>query len=262
MILNSNAGINTYYETYGDIKNPPILLLHGIGADNNMWHPQKKILSEKGFYVIVPDLIGHGKSSKQDNITLSDWDNQIIDLLDFIDIERVSIIGVSMGGVIAQHFVVNHENRVKNIIISDSFGELKSFVEKALGFSQVIGFKIFNKLGNKYLVKGMMSTYKADYAVLAKEYFSKVCMEVDLDQMVLARKAINSIDVLNNLKKVQVPSLVMVGTEFGKTFINTNKKIANSLNTKLILIQNSMDPSNLVNSDEFNKNVIEFLNKN
>ena len=53
----------------------------------------------------------------------------------------------------------------------------------------------------------------------------------------------------------------MVGSEFGKSFIKVNKKIADSLGTELVILQNSMDPSNLVNPDEFNQNVLEFLSK-
>lgn len=69
-----------------------------------------------------------------------------------------------MGGVIALSFVLDYPDMVDKIIISDSFGELKSISERMLGFSQVIGFRLFKLLGNKSLAKGMESTNKADYA--------------------------------------------------------------------------------------------------
>lgn len=261
MIFENEKGIKTYYEEYGEKCNPTLLLIHGIGADNQMWSPQKEFYASKGYHLIVPDMLAHGKSSKVSKLTLSDWTKQIEELLIHLNIHKVSIIGVSMGGVIALSFIANYPDMVDKIIISDSFGELKTFSEKILGFSQIIGFRLFKILGNKALAKGMESTYKADFAYRAKKYFKEICQEVDLEQMVLARKAINKIDILDELSNNNFRAIVMVGSEFGKSFIRINKKIADSLGTELIILQNSMDPSNLVNPDEFNKNVLEFLSK-
>lgn len=260
MIFKNDNGIITYYEEYGDRSKPSLLLLHGIGADNKMWNPQKELYANEGFHVIIPDLLAHGNSSKVKSLSLDDWSKQLEELMDFLTVKKVTLIGVSMGGVIAQHYITNNPERIERLIVSDSFGELKSVKEKILGFSQVVGFKLFKLLGNKALAKGMASTYKADYAHLAKKYFSDVCMEVDLDQMIMARKAINKIDVLEQLEKVRVPRLVMVGNNFGKSFRSINEKIAKSLGIQVVVLANSMDPSNLVNPVDFNNKVLQFLN--
>jgi len=262
MIYENECGLKTYYEEYGDKYNPTLLLLHGIGADNRMWDPQKELYASKGYHVIVPDLLGHGKSSPKNNLSLSDWNKQLSELLTSLNIEKISLIGVSMGGVIAQSFAVNNPKRIEKLIISDSFGELKTMYEKFLGLSQVVGFKLFKILGNQMFAKAMAATYKPKFAYRARTYFQDVCLKVDFNQLVLARKAINTIDTLNQLKKLKVPSLVMVGDQFGQSFIKINKKIADALDTELIIIKNSMDPSNLVNPDQFNKNVVGFLTKN
>lgn len=259
MILQHKNGYETYYETYGDENNPAIVLLHGIGADHTMWEPQKNFFSFADFFVITPDLLAHGKSSKVKTLSLLDWVVQLEDLLDHLDIHKVTLIGMSMGGVIAQFFAVTSPDRLERLVVSDSFGELKTLVEKFLGFSQVLGFRIFKLLGNQILSKGMASSYKADYAIFAKDYFQKVSLTVDLNQMVLARKAINKINVLEKLKSIKVPALVLVGSEFGKSFVAINKKIAVALRAKLVVIPNSMDPSNLVNPVAFNQIVLSFL---
>ncbi|QVK17661.1 alpha/beta hydrolase [Mycoplasmatota bacterium] len=261
MIFENQKGLRTYYEEYGEKCDPTILLIHGIGADNQMWRPQTELYASKGYHIIVPDMIAHGKSSRVNKLTLSDWTKQIEELLIHLNIHKVSIIGVSMGGVIALSFIVNYPDLVDKIIISDSFGELKTIPERILGFSSVIGYKLFKILGNKALAKGMESTYKADFAYRAKKYFKEICLEVDLKQMVLSRKAINQIAILDELNNHKFNAMVMVGSEFGKWFVKINKKIADSLGTDLIILQNSMDPSNLVNPDEFNKNVLEFLDE-
>ncbi|MDZ7792961.1 MAG: alpha/beta hydrolase [Spirochaetia bacterium] len=249
----------TYYETYGNPQNSTLVLLHGIGADTNMWKHQRKIFSENGYHVIALDLLTHGKSSKMKDLSLYDWSNQITELMEYLSIEKATLIGVSMGGVIAQHFAITYPNKLANLVISDSFGELKSFKERMLGYSQILGFRIFKVLGKKMLAKGMASTYKADYAQEAKSYFQEISLTVDLDQMIIARKAINKVDLLILLKEIDKPSLVMVGNQFGKSFIDINRKISDALKIELLVIEDSMDPSNLVNPVRFNELVLNFL---
>jgi len=252
-------GFKTFYETHGMPSNPAIVLMHGIGANHDMFAPQKEFFASQGYYVIAPDLLAHGKSSKAIILSLSDWADQVFELLSHLKIENASFLGVSMGGVIALYIAANYSSRVDKLIISDSFGELKTKAEKALGKSQVLGFKMFKALGAKALSKGMEKTYKAGYAFKAKDYFKRISLDSDFEQLILARKAINEIDVLDQLKENEYDALVIVGSEFGKTFIQTNRKIADALNVPLVILPEAMDPSNLVNPDEFNRAVKEFL---
>ena len=262
LTLKNPDGTQTYYKVFGSKSStsPTLLLLHGIGADCDMWEPQMHKYSTQGYHVLVPDLFGHGLSSKLNNINLSDWVNQINWLLEHNKVDKCILIGVSMGGVIAQSFVVANPHMVEKIIIADSFGELRTFKEKILGFSAVVGFNLFKVLGKKILSQGMRSTYKAEYAVLAQDYFERVSLNIDLNQMVLARKAINRIDILEKLKSITVPALVIVGADFGKSFIEINRKIADSFpNSEFVVLEKSIDPSNLVNPAEFDKQVLKFL---
>ncbi len=85
-------------------------------------------------------------------------------------------------------------------------------------------------------------------------------LNVNISQLLKARKIINKIDVLNNLKELDIPSLVIVGVCFGNSFIKINRKIADSINnSKFVKLKNSMDPSPMVNPNEFNYEVLKFL---
>jgi pimeloyl-ACP methyl ester carboxylesterase len=83
---------------------------------------------------------------------------------------------------------------------------------------------------------------------------------VDFDQLVLARKAINKIDAIGKIDGDRIPTMVLVGDQFGKSFVEINRKIANGIaGSKFVILENSMDPSNLVNPDGFNQAVLEFI---
>jgi len=259
-ILKNSDGTETFLQEAGKPTGKAIVLLHGIGADHKMWEPQVQVFADNGYLVLVPDLLGHGKSSKVKTLELRDWESQINELLVQKGLRHCILIGVSMGGVIAQSFAVNNPEKVSRLILSDTFGELKTWQEKALGFSQVLGFRIYKVLGNKMLAKGMASAYKAPFAKQAREYFSKESLNADFDQLILSRKAINKIDAIGKIDGDRIPTLVMVGDQFGKSFVEINKKIADGIKgAKFVVLKDAMDPSNLVNPVAFNQEVLTFL---
>ncbi len=246
----------------GNSNNEAMILLHGLGADHKMWEPQIQMFSRNGYYVLVPDLLGHGKSSKVDTLELRDFESQIIEILDKKGLSKCIFVGVSMGGVIAQSFTMRYPEKVSRLIVSDTFGKLKTFREKIFGLSQMIGFRVCKILSSRILTKGVVLAYNAPFAYKAREYFLQVSLQVDIDQLILARKAINKIDAIGKIDGDQIPVLVIVGDQFGQTFIETNRKIANSIQrSKFIILKNSSDPSNLVNPDGFNQVILQFLRK-
>ena len=64
MKIKNTDGTETAYSALGNAANEAIVLLHGIGADHRMWQPQMAEFASQGFYILAPDLLGHGQSSK------------------------------------------------------------------------------------------------------------------------------------------------------------------------------------------------------
>lgn len=261
MILKTSDDMELYYETHGDLNNPSILLIHGIGADHKMFSPQIEKYSKEGYFVIAPDMRGHGKSSKVSTLKLSDWTRDIKELMDHLNISKTILLGVSMGGVIVQKFVCEFPEKVNKLIISDSFGEIKTITEKVISFAQIIGFNIFKVLPQKTAANLVASTYK-EISKEAEEYFEDISLKTDFTQLLLARKAINKIDILDDLKKIEVSTLVLVGDKI-KLMVGITNKIAQSIkNSHFRVIKDSLDPSNLVAPDKFDKEVLDFLLEN
>jgi len=258
LFLETEPGVNINVKTYGKKENPAVIMLHGIGADYEMFLPQIDEFVKEKFFLIVPEMRGHGKSSKVNKLTLDDFSYDINEILKYFDIDKAIVIGVSMGGVIAQRFVVDFPEKVNKLIIVDSFGELSTLKEKMIGKFQVIGFNIFNFLPKKLGATLFASAYKG-VSDKAQEYFREKSLNIDYNQMILARKAINKIDIINKLKDIEVDSLVIVGGNI-EVMVKASNKIANALNnSRLIIIDNSMDPTNLVFPEQFNKEVLKFI---
>ncbi len=129
------SGIDICYETFGKAGDPPILLIMGMGGPMNWWSVEFcERLASKGFFVIRYDNRDTGRSTKlsQHKVTkntifkayagrakppygLSDFADDALGLLDHLALERVHMVGVSMGGMIAQTMCISHPERVLSL---------------------------------------------------------------------------------------------------------------------------------------------------
>jgi pimeloyl-ACP methyl ester carboxylesterase len=108
-------------------KNPigkTVMLLHGKNFAGNYWEQTAKDLSAAGFRVIIPDQIGFGKSSKTGDIQYS---FQMLAqntkaILDFLKIEKTSVLGHSMGGMLATRFALMYPEVTEKLILENPIG--------------------------------------------------------------------------------------------------------------------------------------------
>jgi pimeloyl-ACP methyl ester carboxylesterase len=114
-------GVKLYYETYG--QGEALLLIAGIGYGTWLWAKQIPELS-KYFSVIAFDNRGVGRSDKPDiEYTISLLASDAYELLRALNVERAHILGISLGGFIAQQLALDHPEIVNKLILcSTSFG--------------------------------------------------------------------------------------------------------------------------------------------
>jgi pyruvate dehydrogenase E2 component (dihydrolipoamide acetyltransferase) len=110
------GGRRLRYLQQGSGEALPVLLLHGFGADLNSWMFNQPVLAE-GSCVIALDLPGHGGSSKE----VGDGDAALIDAaesaLDALAIERVHLVGHSLGGAVAAALAARRPARVATLTL-------------------------------------------------------------------------------------------------------------------------------------------------
>ena len=133
-------GINLEYETFGDASKPPILLIMGLGGQLLLW-PEEfcHALANAGHYVIRFDNRDIGLSSKIEHAkrprliraaiakavglpvkapyTLDDMARDTVGLLDALNLARVHVVGVSMGGMIGQIVAAKYPQRVDTLTL-------------------------------------------------------------------------------------------------------------------------------------------------
>ena len=104
---------------------PAILLIHGIGDNSTTWSSVQSTLAQR-FTVIAPDLLGHGKSDKpRADYSVAAYANGMRDLLSVLDIERVTVVGHSLGGGVAMQFAYQFPQLVDRLILIGAGGVTK-----------------------------------------------------------------------------------------------------------------------------------------
>ena len=120
-------GIEIEYETFGDPSGAPLLLIAGLGAQMISWDEDFcGLLASRGFRVIRFDNRDVGRSTWMEAAyTLDDMAADVAALLESLDIPAAHVVGVSMGGFIAQLVALNHPDRVLTLtsIMSGPSGE-------------------------------------------------------------------------------------------------------------------------------------------
>lgn len=108
----------TAYSVAGSGEN--IVLIHGVGLNQGMWGGQSVTLSSQ-YQVICYDMLGHGQSKQpSDQASLEEYALQLKELLDSLHISKTSIVGFSMGGLVARAFALHYPEYLDSLVILNS----------------------------------------------------------------------------------------------------------------------------------------------
>ena len=112
-------GATIRYWTCGRDVAPTLVLLHGATLDHRAWDPQVDALMPH-YRLVVPDLRGHGASIGPGEFTFEDALDDVVALLDHLDLDHVGLVGLSLGGNIAQEIVHRDPRRIAALVVADA----------------------------------------------------------------------------------------------------------------------------------------------
>ena len=123
MFLEVN-GVSTYVERSG--RGYPVVLIHALGTSLRSWGPVGSILS-KDYEVVTYDYRGHGRSEKPvEAASIRLLAGDLHDLLGELGLQRVHIVGLAVGAMIAQQFAVAYPGLASALVLADTRSELDS----------------------------------------------------------------------------------------------------------------------------------------
>ncbi len=152
----------THFELAGPEASEPVVLVNGFSVPYYIWDPTFEALTAAGKRVLRYDLLGRGLSDRPHVAYSIDlFVRQLAELLDALQLQRVSLVGLSMGGAIASAFTVKYPERVRRLVLIDPIGTepmpLGPVYKAALipGISELI----LSLIGTDSMVKGLASDF-------------------------------------------------------------------------------------------------------
>ncbi|MEH7304867.1 alpha/beta fold hydrolase [Neobacillus drentensis] len=100
-------------------KGDPLVLIHGLGEVKEGWEDQYELANH--YELIIPDLRGHGECNKTDGISIKNFAIDILGLLKELKIETAHILGLSMGGAVAQEMYRQAPKCCRTLLLISSF---------------------------------------------------------------------------------------------------------------------------------------------
>ncbi|CAB5062828.1 unannotated protein [freshwater metagenome] len=257
--------IEIEYETFGDSKNPALILMEGHGAQMVKWDTEYcKMFAAKNLYVIRFDNRDCGLSTKFDGIevdlgavlkaalleetvppvpyTLSDMAGDVVGLLDFLKIDRAHIFGVSLGGMIAQVLTIEHPTRVRSLISVMSMSGEPEFGQST---PEAIGALLSESPSDR---SGYIEHSIVYQVYHSKKYrsdeFSKTSAARDFDRMYYPQGSARQLAAVyasgrrtEQLRAIKTPTLVIHGKDDTLISPSGGERTAELIpNAKLVLV--------------------------
>ena len=114
------TALATSYEIYGDNDKPALIFIHGLGLNKRTWDDYIDAF-KADYQVILYDLCGHGESGLPDKTpSLRVLSDQLYELVCHLKLEKVHVIGFSLGGMINRRFAMDYPDHVSSLIILNS----------------------------------------------------------------------------------------------------------------------------------------------
>jgi len=249
------------YKIYNNNSKEWVLLIHGLGGSINTWKYQIQDMTE--FNIVAVDLEGHGDSefTGQKHL-LSRSASDINDILEKENIEKVHVISLSLGTLVAMEFAYQYSCKVKSIVLAgfvmnmnSGFKTLLAFVE---GIKYIIPKRVFYPLFANIMMPCKNHKKSRDFFIRESLKMKSVAFRMWLSELFRAQYRLS--DYIRVIRENQLPVYLISGKQdyfFVGSVKRAQKKISDST---LCFIEKCGHVCSIEKHAIFNELVIKFLN--
>lgn len=189
----------------------PLILSSSLGTTVEMWEPQAATLAER-FRVVRYDRRGHGHSPvASGSTTIDDLGRDLVELLDHLDLERVSFCGLSLGGVEGMWLAVNAPERVERLALcctTSSFEPKQGWVDRAAAVRADGMGAIADAVIGRWFRPSFHDTHPE-----VVERFRAMLVSTPPEGYAACCEALADVDLTSRLGEIVAPTLVVTGAE-------------------------------------------------
>jgi len=251
---------NQTYYNYIDKQTIPIVFIHGVGLDRKMWSPQINYF--KNFSTITYDLLGHGRTPfKKEEIKMNDYVEQLLSIIEFLKLEKINLVGFSIGSLIALNFAADFQNKLNSLTLMAT--TYKRTEEQRQTVIDRVNLAKLNKPISQLAMKRWFTDEYLEKNPNIYEEFTKILTKDGEDQKNFI-KAYELFayykDDLEKIKKINTKTLVMTGSIDPGSTPQMSKNLSNDLNNSSYTeINNGKHLCSIECADDVNINIKKFI---
>ncbi|MDB4232596.1 alpha/beta hydrolase [Candidatus Pelagibacter sp.] len=256
-----NFDPNQNYYSFNDNDTVPIVFIHGVGLDQQMWKPQ--IAALKKYSIITYDLLGHGKTiHNKEDVTLDDFSNQLSSILGFLKIDKINLVGFSLGSLIALDFASKFQDKLNNLIVIGTTYK-RTAEQRALVIERFEQAKLNKPISKQALKRWFTDQYLNDHPEIYNQ-FIKVLTKDSKDHLNFLkayRLFVYHQDDIDMIRNIKTKTLVMTGSDDLGSTVEMSKALSEDLiNSSFIEINNGKHLCSIECADDVNINLKNFIN--
>ncbi len=243
-------------------EGPWLTMSHSLACNLSMWDPQMAQLTKR-YKVLRFDTRGHGGSSApQGPYTLEQMADDVHGLFAALGIRETHWAGLSMGGMIGETYALKYPGVFRSMVLADTTSR------RPPNAAQMWGDRILmaREKGMDALVESTLGRWFTEpYRTAHPEVISRIGNDIrstPVDGFAGCCDAIAKIDVLDRLKEINCPALVIVGDQDHGTPPEMARQIhANLRGSELLIIKSAAHLSNVEQSEIFTRAMTGFLDR-
>lgn len=256
-------GASIYYEVRG--QGVPLVLITGLGGGHLAWFFQLRPFS-RHFRVVTFDSRGIGRSDRPCGpYSIARMARDVVGLMDWIGVPKAHVLGVSLGGMVAQELAIDHPQRVMKLVLASTSAGSEEGDGRMPRWMAKVGMATGNagvQPRVDSLMKAMNSVsyntrpFRWLVAPLARVYARKVAGEAAASQF----QAAASHSTVDRLHLISAPTLVIAGTDDRLIPASAAGVLAARIaNARLVLIEGGSHTLVAEMRGRFNREVLAFL---
>jgi 3-oxoadipate enol-lactonase len=241
-------------------QGPAIVLLHCLGVDHALWDETVAALSANHL-MLRYDFAGHHESPVPNGTyTIEDLTEQLAGILDAQGIERASVIGISLGGLVAQCFAANHPDRTDRLVLCDTTARYTDAARKGWGERAAVA----REKGATALLDTLLTVWFTPDLVAgnppAVQYVRDRFANVSGEGYAKACEALAAADLRPLLARIKAPTLVVCGDQDVPDFLVAARDLETAIgNARLQWLKPARHASPLEQPQQFVAALREFL---
>ena len=258
--ITTGDGVRIAYRFDGEQDKPVLLLSNSIGTDLHMWDGQVPALTEH-FRLLRYDARGHGASDVPSGpYSLDRLGRDVVELLDALDLQRVHVLGLSLGGIVAQWLGIHAPERVDRLVLSNTAAYLGPPQQWDRPIAELLEAPDMQATADMFLHNWFPARMLQDNNEVI-EGFRRTLLATQREGVAGSWAAVRDYDLRRTATLIRTPTLVIAGEHDTVTSAGHGKELAATVPGARYTVLPTVHMANVERPAEFLDAVVTFLNE-